>query len=113
LSFEILQVLKEWSIELKKLKVEDRHQEYIEIKKKMATLVGLRKLITDVQFMEKNDKKKIKELQDKVLRTIEDGSRQLNLDLIVRVEDEGDDKGKRATENNLPIITLYRSKSLL
>jgi hypothetical protein len=106
LHFETLQVLREWATELAKLKSEKRKSEYLEVKKQMAILVGLRRLLIDPSFA-KMDIKARKEHADKILRVIEEGSRKLNLDLIVRVE-KGENRGQRASEKNTPVISLYR-----
>lgn len=45
-------------------------------------------------------------MNDKIIKVIEEGSRQLNLDLIVRVP-KGPNKGQRAHETNTSVVDLY------
>lgn len=55
LAREIIQVLHEWGSELIKLRSEKRRREYMEVKKQMATLVGLRRIVLDQRFKETAD----------------------------------------------------------
>ncbi|KAL9652523.1 hypothetical protein ABK040_000094 [Willaertia magna] len=107
LAREILQVIREWSSELTKLRNENLMEEYEAIKRQMGILVGLRKQITDLKFQQTADENQKEEINQKVIKVIEEGSRKLNLDLIVRVN-EGSLKGQRANEVNTSVIDLYR-----
>ena len=106
LAKEILQVIREWSSELIKLRNENMMEEYHAVKKQMAILVGLRKKITDFNFQKDADDQQKEEINQRVIKVIEEGSRKLNLDLIVRVND-GTQKGQRANENNTTVIDLF------
>ncbi|EFC46922.1 Ded_cyto domain-containing protein [Naegleria gruberi] len=106
LAREILQVIREWSSELIKLKNENMMEEYYAVKRQMAILVGLRKKITDYNFQKDADENQKEEISQKVIKVIEEGSRKLNLDLIVRVND-GPQKGQRANESNTSVIDLF------
>ncbi|KAL0477542.1 dedicator of cytokinesis protein 1 [Acrasis kona] len=106
LAKEIIQVLHEWGSEVIKLRSDKRKRDYMEVKKQMATLVGLRKTIIDQRFKD-TDKKTKDEVAEKVIKVIEEGSRQLNLDLIVRVA-SGPEKGQRAHEHNTAVVDLFR-----
>lgn len=110
LAREILQVIREWSSELIKLRNENLMEEYHAVKRQMAILVGLRKKITDYNFQKDADEQQKEEINQRVIKVIEEGSRKLNLDLIVRVND-GHQKGQRANESNTAVIDLFNQYS--
>ncbi|KAG2388429.1 hypothetical protein C9374_000593 [Naegleria lovaniensis] len=110
LAREILQVIREWSSELIKLRNENMMEEYHAVKRQMAILVGLRKKITDYNFQKDADEQQKEEINQRVIKVIEEGSRKLNLDLIVRVND-GPQKGQRANESNTAVIDLFNQYS--
>jgi hypothetical protein len=55
LAREIIQVLHEWGSEVIKLRSEKRKRDYMEVKKQMATLIGLRKTVTDQRWRDTAD----------------------------------------------------------